>query len=234
VQVSHDLESSGRGPLEVRSFPDVLTARVVTPGCRPLLHGYDVESDLALAYGPAEVMHLALTGELPEPAHAAALNVLLVFLAPLSVACAPTHAAVLARLSGAESSAMLAVASITLAEQSKQILEEHRTLLLWLNQPTGGLPPEYRTHDPEELAAVERLVVALDHTIQSSIWDQQPTLMAALLSALFACGVRERHHLEALLVWARLPVVLSEAFSEKVANFKHYPINLPRFHYEEP
>ena len=39
--------------------------------------------------------------------------------------------------------------------------------------------------------------------------------------------------MEALIVWARLPVVLAEAHAESVANFKNYPINLPQFEYEE-
>lgn len=230
-----DLESLGPGPLEVRSFPDVLTARVVTPGYRPLLHGYDVESDLALGYGPTELMVLALTGELPDATHVAALNVLLVFLAPLSVAHAPTHAAVLARLSGADPSATLSVASIALAEQAKRIVEEHRALLQWLKQPSDELPAEFRTEESEERAAVERLRVALQQTtLNHPILDQRPTLMAALLAALFACGMSERHHLEALLVWSRLPSVVSEAFAEIATNFKQYPINLPRFRYEDP
>lgn len=235
MHVHHDLEQSSPGPLEARSFPDVLTARVVTPGYRPLLHGYDVESDLALGYGPTELMVLALTGELPDATQVAALKVLLVFLAPLSVAHAPTHAAVLARLSGADPSAIISVASIALAEQSKQILEDHRGLLQWLKQPSDELPAEFRTEDSEERAAVERLTVALRQaTLKYPILDQRPTLMAALLAALFACGMSERHQLEALLVWARLPVVASEAFAEIATNFKQYPINLPRFRYEDP
>lgn len=235
MHVPHELESAGPGPLEVRSFPEVLTARVVTPGYRPLLHGYDIESDLAQGYGPVEVMYLALTGELPEPAHVAVLNAIIVLLAPVSIAYAPTHAAVLAKLSGADSSAVLSVASIALAEQAKQILEEHRPLLQWLTEPAGDLPLAFRSTHPEERAAVERVMVVLETMLSKSvIWEQRPTLMAALLAGLHACGVKERHHLEAFLVWARLPVVVSEAFAETATNFKQYPINLPRFRYEEP
>lgn len=232
---SQDLDRTSNGPLEARQFPDVLLARVVTPGPRPLLHGYDVEADLALGYGAAELMFLALTGELAEPSAAAALDVILAFLAPLSVSHAPTHAAVLAQLSGADAGATLSVASIALAEQSRQILDEHEPLLEWLERPSSGMPAQYRTERTDELEAVERFMTALERTrLELPGIGRRTTLMAALLSALFACGIKERRHLQAVLVWARLPVVVSEAFAESAANFKAYPIHLPRYRYEEP
>jgi len=63
------------GPLEKHSFPETLTARVVTPGAHPRLHGYDVEADLACHYDPTDILSLALTGELPSVNAAAALRV---------------------------------------------------------------------------------------------------------------------------------------------------------------
>ena len=93
------------GPLDSgASFPARLTARVVTPGERPRVHGYDVEGDLALHYQPTDLLFLLLMGELPTPAVSRAFSVVLMFLAPVSVAHASTHAAVVGRLCGAPAS----------------------------------------------------------------------------------------------------------------------------------
>ena len=149
------------GPLETGNFPDKLLARVVTPGAEPRLHGYDVENDLAQHYSPSEVAFLAITGELPEADASAALNAVLVFTAPVSVACAPTHAAVLAQLCGANSGATLGVAAIALAEQVKYLLDEHSELLHWLNNSEADYPKQFCCENIEDEYAVRRLSVAL-------------------------------------------------------------------------
>ncbi len=228
------LASTGSGPLDSGHFPDLLLARVVTQGFQPRLHGYDVESDLALSYGPTELAFLALTGELPEPEAAKALDVIVVFLAPLSVAHAPTHAAVLAQLSGADSSATLSVAAIALSEQAKYVVDEHEELLGWLDEPNGEPPIRYQTTDFEEAASVDRLNSALEPTgLRVPILTQQPTRLAALLAALHAAGFRTRQQFEAVLVWARLPAVVAEACAETAANFRNYSMNVPRFTYQD-
>src|SRR5262245_48707929 len=84
------------GPVEAYPWPEKLEARVVTPGDAPRLHGYDVEADLCAHYSFVETVLLSLTGELPSEPQAAAFDVALQFLGPLSVAHASTHAAVLA------------------------------------------------------------------------------------------------------------------------------------------
>jgi hypothetical protein len=222
------------GPLESGNFADKLLARVVTPGAEPRLHGYDVENDLAQHYSPSEVAFLAITGELPEADAAAALDAVLVFTSPVSVACAPTHAAVLAQLCGANPGATLGVAAIALAEQVKSLLDEHGELLCWLNNPEGDYPEQFRSANIEDENAVERLSVALRPSrLTVPILKRHPTISAAVLAVLHACGLRHLRQMEALIVWARLPVVLAEAYAESVANFKNYPINLPQFEYEE-
>lgn len=95
------------GPLEVSSFPEQLTARLVTPGERPRIGGYDVESDLARHYAFSDLLFLSLTGELPDARESAVLGVALGFLAPVSIAHASTHGASLARLCGAVTSLSL-------------------------------------------------------------------------------------------------------------------------------
>jgi hypothetical protein len=223
-----------QGPLDVAAFPATLSARVVTPGARPRVHGYDVEGDLARHYGPTDLLLLSLTGELPSPEASAALGVALTFLAPVSVAHASVHGAVLARLCGAIGGSTLGVAAIGLAEQARVLLDEHVALLAWLSAPTGELPAQYRASNDEDRAAVGRLEQALmaSRFVPPAL-AARPTRAAALLIVLFACGLTQRDQLEAAIVCARLPSAVAEALSVKVADFDQYPANLPRYRYQE-
>jgi hypothetical protein len=222
------------GPLESASFPETLTARVVTPGGLPRIHGYDVEEDLARHYGPTDVLFLSLTGELPTAAAAAALNVALTFVAPVSVAHASTHAAVLARLCGSTVSSVIGIAAIALAEQARVLLDEHLELLAWLATPGSELPPLHRARDAADSASVHRLRLALEPTgLRVPELALGPSRNAAVLLVLAACGLRRREQLECAIVSARLPAAFAEALATKVVDFAHYPINLPRYRYEE-
>lgn len=222
------------GPLESGSFPDQLLARVITPGSTPRVHGYDVQNDLALNYGLVDVAFLALTGELPESGIGLALNAVLVVLAPVSVACAPTHAAVLSKLCGAGVKSTLAVATIALAEQARHIVDEHADLLDWLENTARPFPSRHVAVTQPDRDAVHRLERALEGSaLVAPGMELSPTLDAAILLVLHACGLRSAAQLQAILVWARLPLVMSEALAESEANLRRYPINLPRFVYEE-
>lgn len=221
------------GPLEAGQFPEKLTARVVTPGPVPRVHGYDVESDLAQHYGAADLVLLSLTGELPAPSVRAAFEVAWQFLAPLSVAHAGPHASVLARLCGATASSTVGVAAIGLAEQARALLAEHAELLRCLRSK-ATLPERYQSFTTEEREAVERLRLALRRTgLSVPVLQQSPTRDAALLSVLFACGLKRPEQLQAVVVLVRLPCALAEGFAERATNFANYPINLPPFAYEE-
>lgn len=222
------------GPLEAAPFPERLTARVVTPGREPRVHGYDVESDLARHYGAADLVLLSLTGELPAPPARAAFEVAWSFLAPVTVADAAGHAAVLARLCGATTASTVGVAAIGLAEQARVLLAEHDELLRWLQSDAPALPERYQSRELEVRAAVARLRRALAATgLSVPALQQSPTRDAALLSVLFACGLARAEQLEAAVVLARLPCALAEGFAEATANFAEYPMHLPAFAYEE-
>jgi hypothetical protein len=222
------------GPLEETQFPEQLIARVVTPGAAPRLHGYDVERDIAAHYHMAELVLLSLTGELPNERATTLFEVGSAFLAPLSVAHAPTHAAVLSRLCGTATSAIIGAAAIALGEQARDLLEDHVDLLAWLTAPTRALPARYRALDSADGAAVVRLIETLARRgLSLPSLQLGPTRAAALLIVLYASGLEKREQLEAALVLSRMPVVLAEAFAEHAANFKEYPINLPRFDYQE-
>jgi hypothetical protein len=222
------------GPLEAGQFPDKLTARVVTAAASPRVHGYDVESDLAHHYGATELVLLSLTGELPTEPERAAFEVAWLFLAPVSVAHAGPHASVLARLCGATTSSIVGVAAIGLAEQARALLAEHGELLRNLRLGAVTLPERYRSSAPEEREAVERLRRALQRTgLSVPALQQSLTRDAALLSVLFACGLRQPEQLQAIIVLARMPCALAEGFAERATNFGQYPVNLPGFAYEE-
>jgi len=221
------------GPLEEATFADKLQARVVTPGAAPSVHGYDVEADIAQHYGYAEYLLLCLTGELPEPARARAFNIAMVFLGPLSVAHAPTHAAVLSRLCGSQTSGTIGVASIGLAEQARVLIAEHRELILWLPHPEREFPLRYRAADDEP--SVARLASALAGLgVPVPALLHRPSRDAALIATLWAVGLKRAAQLEAALVLARLPSTVAEAFAERATNFAHYPVNLPRIEYRDP
>lgn len=222
------------GPLETGQFPAQLQARVVEPGAQPRIHGYDVQRDLAQHYSTASVAFLAVTGELPTPDAAVALDAALVFCSPVSIASAPTHAAALAKLCGAHGCSVISVAAIGLAEQARYLMDEHQELLQWLAAPTGELPERFRASTSLESDAVRHLVQALSPLdLYVPALDQRPTPNAAVLATLHACGLKTRSQFETLLVWARLPVVVAEALEESVGDFKNYAVNLPHYVYQE-
>lgn len=222
------------GPLEAATFPEQLTARVVTPGARPRIAGYDVESDLARHYAFSDVLFLSLAGELPSSVESVAFGVALGFLAPVSIAHASTHGASLARLCGAVTSSIIGVGCIGLAEQGRVLVHDHRDLLAWLEHKDGPLPPRFRAQDEADRASVARLAEALSPTGFEGIdLSLDPSRAAALLMVLYALGLTRPAQLEAAVVCARLPTTIAEALATKTTSFNHYPMNLPRYEYEE-
>jgi hypothetical protein len=223
------------GPLDDENqFPDVIKARVVTVGANPRVRGYDVESDLARHYGTVDLTLLALTGELPSDVMRRAFEVASLFLAPLPVNEAATHAAMVAKLFGAKSTSVVAVAAIGVAEHARTVLDEHAPLLDALKAKDAELPPQLHAQSDEDRAAVQHLRDVLPRELEVPALTQDPTRTAAVLAVLYACGLRRREQLEAAIVHARLPCVLAEALAERATNFANYPINLPHFSYRSP
>lgn len=231
------------GPLESGTWPDKLRARVITPGDAPRVHGYDIEGDVAQHHGYGEYLLLCLTGELPTPERARAFDAVCMFLGPLSVAYAPTHAAVLSRLCGARNSGTIGVAAIGLAEQARSLLAEHESLLGWLAQPEREFPKEHRAAaaggEAAASAAGDPSVARLIHVLRAiplevPALSEHPTRDAALIATLWAIGLKRAMQLEAAIVLARLPATIAEAAAERATNFAHYPIHLPPFEYRDP
>jgi hypothetical protein len=228
------------GPVESYPWPTTLEARIVTPGEEPRLHGYSVESDLAPHYSFTEAVLLTLTGELPSAQQAAAFEVALAFLAPLSVAHAPTHAGVLARICGARFSSVSAIAAVTLAERGRTILEANGALLEWLDRsrrssdeapPLAALAP-----DDGERSSVSRLREALARRgVEIAALNPANDLgrLSALLATLYFAGLEHREQIEAALILASFASTIAEARTRTVASFREYPMNVPGFVYEE-
>jgi hypothetical protein len=223
------------GPVEQHPWPEELRGNVVTPGARSRMHGYDVEGDLAKHYRFSDVVLLALTGELPSDEQSIAFDTAMTFLAPLSVAEAPTHAAVLASITGSRSSAILGVSAIALAERARTLVADSTPLLQWLAAPGGTLDARFRDDAPGERESVQRLRDALARRgVRIAALDASLSREAALVATLWFAGLTRPEQMEAALVTASLPGVVAEAPFHKVASFREYPMQLPPFRYEDP
>ena len=223
-----------RGPVEDGHWPERIQARVVTPGPQPCVHGYDVESELARQCRFSDLVYLCLTGQLPTEECSLAFEISMMYLLPLSVVHAPAHAAVLARLSGANTSGVVGVAATALGEQARFILDELVVLLEALDSGSSEFPPVAYASTSEDAEAARRLSQALrSFGIGIPRLDPRLTRMSAIVVVLHHCGLRRREQLEAVVALSRLPAVLAEGFAERPANFREYPINLPSYFYEE-
>jgi len=116
-------------PFSTNEWPSQLTARVVSPGDEPRIHGYAVSSDLARHYRFSDVVYLSLAGELPDEEHSRIFERALVLLSPISIAEAPSHAASLARVCDGSASAVIGTGAIALAEQARFMVERHKGFL---------------------------------------------------------------------------------------------------------
>jgi Citrate synthase, C-terminal domain len=223
------------GPLDDAPWPDKLMARVVTPGPRPAIHGYDVEADLAAHYSFAETVLLALTGELPSPERARAFEIALQFLAPSPVNEAPTHAAVVARMCNVMTSAVVGTAAIALAEQARAAVDAHASWIGRLDSSEPGALDAWAPSDDEERRSVRRLRQALDAsgaTVPRLECDIGR--LAALIATLHFAGLKRADQLQAAFVLARLPSTLAEALATPAHSFRDYPVDLPPVRYVEP
>lgn len=229
-----ELGEPEHGPVEAIPWPKQLTARAVQPGPAPRLMGYDVYADLAKHYGFADMVALSLTGELPAPAVSHALQTAMLFLSPCAVSEAPSHAAAIARVCGAQPAGVLQTGAIALAEQAAFWVREHEPLLQWLRDPSPPYPQACMAQSGNDQAAVEQLRDVLGaFAAQVPALEHNPTLVAAALSVLYACGLREAHQWVSLLLIARLPSVAAEAFAATPGDFRGYPMDVPHFAYEE-
>lgn len=232
-----------RGPIEDGPWPQVLTTRVGSGGAEPRIHGYAVDDDLAVHYGAAERTYLCLTGELPEDDGwtGRVLDVSLGFASALSAGDGPAWTAVTARLTGGHDGGWMAAGSIALLEEARAWsvrLESLSRLPRWTWRAASAsghvLQPEdgegahragvYR-RTMERLGVGERAPEGLPED-----WGLEPTLVWTWCGL----GLTQPRHWTALWFWARWPTMVAEAGRLKPGAFRSYPMNVPRFEYEEP
>ena len=210
------------GPLDDATWPDRLTARVITPGPAPRIHGYDVEGDLARHYSWAETVLLTWTGVIPSAERARALEIALQFLSPVPVNEAPTHAAVVARICNVFTSALVGTAAIALAEQAAHAVAAA------LAEPAAAPDGEAERESVDRLRAALRNAGLSVPGLEGNVGRTQ-----ALLATLRYAGLERREQQEAAFVLARLPCVIAEAFATPAHSFRDYPVHLPDVRYEE-
>ena len=224
------------GPFEEIQWPERLQGHVATLGPGARIHGYHAEEDLARHYSFTDCALLSLTGELPQAPLRAAAEAALAFLAPAPVSEAPSHAALVARLCGASSSALVSVGAVTLAEQARQMVEQHELLLAWLARPTGAALPACaaaRGDDDREAVALLRQALEARGADPLLVPQGEPSREGALLAVLFGCGLRTAEQLVTFMVMARLPCVVAEATAYAHRQFADYPMDLPDFRFED-
>lgn len=221
-------------PLDLSHHPNSLEAHVVESSESMRIFGYDVVSDLVCHYSFAEMILLLLTGELPDRSKGQAFETTLGFLSPVSIAEAPAHAAVLARIAGANSAGLVGVASVALAEQARDWLSRYEPFLRWLEN-TDGEPPAVSIEvddDKRRLMVEMKKLLALSGVSHGGL-DYDLNKDALILTALYECGLTTPHQIEVAVVMARLPCLIAEAHAYVPGKLDAYPINLPPFKYEE-
>jgi hypothetical protein len=226
-----DRASGPSSPLDDAPWPNKLTARVVTPGPRPSIYGFDVEGDLARHYSFAETVFLALTGDIPTPEQGRAFEVALQFAAPAPINEAPTHAASIARMCSGTTSSIQGTAAVALAEQARVLVTEHARWIAGLSGNIAGVDPEHRATSEAERSSVARLRSALEGKIDVPALAFDVSRSAGLLAAFHACGVKTGKQMECALVVAKLPVAVAEALATPARSFRKYPTLLPPIAY---
>lgn len=216
------------GPAERFPAPDSLAAHVVDWREGGAIHGYAIRDDLALHFAPHEVLLLGLTGVEASAVHGRAFGVALTWISACHVGLAPTHSAVLARVSGAPSSAIIGIAATVAAREAEYQLGQHQALLDWLDADAPGPFAGWPERDQQwrrrladacglELAALE---LARDE-------------ISAALIVFHAVGLRQRSRMIAAWTWARMIGSLAESLAEAGLDMRTYPLRLPTFDYVE-
>jgi hypothetical protein len=221
------------GPFDREAWPACLTARVVSPGPAPRIHGYAVVDDLARHAGAAEVAWLTLRGELPTASERAAFEVAIALLAPVHIGQAPAHAAFLARISGAPTDATVAIGAIGLAE-----LARHERIALepwwaWLDGAGADEVPACARADADAPAPSAWLDAQLRGWFGEGRGLPAAPLhrLAGAHALLHRLGLRDPLVRDAIAVWARLFAVVAEAAHAGVGAVRTYPARVPDYQY---
>jgi hypothetical protein len=215
------------GPAQVFATPATLVGHVVDWRDGGAIQGIAVD-DLSRHYAPHEVLLLGLTGEEISVTEGRAFAVAMTWISAAGVGTGPTHAAVLARVSGAPTSGLVGTAALVAAREAGHELEVHAGLLAWLNgarrEPFAGWHTRDR-HWRQRLA----------HACEVDLPDLELArdLGSAALIVFHHVGLRQPAQLIAAWAWARMIGSLSEGLAESGLDIHTYPLRLPHFDYEE-
>lgn len=203
--------------------PTKLWSRAVTAEEDRCLFGYSIR-ELATEGCVAGVLYLSLTGDLPTRCQLRAFEIGFLVISAVSIESGPVHAASLARLCGADPSAIQGIAALALAEQAASLLEEAYSSI-------EASLPQRRDVAATELG--ERVRAKLgDDAGQFVAWQLPVSDFALGVHLLVESGI-SKELLPRALVLARLPVASAEAFAHRANGFfKEYPFSLPAVEYD--
>lgn len=217
------------GPAQQFPAPETLAGHVVDWRDGGAIHGFGVVDDLARHFAPHEVFLLGLLGSEISAAHGRAFGVALTWLSACHVGLAPTHSAVLARVSGAPTSAIIGIAATVAAREAEHVLSEHRALLDWL----GASPPRaaFSGWDQGDPRWRERLANTCG--LDLAELDLARDASSAALIVFHTVGLRDPKRLLAAWAWARMIGSLAESLADAGLDMQGYPLRLPAFDYVE-
>ncbi|PRQ08002.1 hypothetical protein [Enhygromyxa salina] len=222
------------GPAQLLPAPDTLAGHVVDWRDGGAIHGVGVLDDLAVHYAPHEVLLLGLTGTEPSKIHGRAFGVALTLISASHVGTAPTHSAVLARVSGAPTSGIIATAGLVAAREAEHVLTTHEALITWLDQHDGQLdrtPGSFSGWAQRDPSWRRRVLDAsgLDLPALDVARDEA----SAALIVFHQLGLRRPAQLVAAWSWARMIGSLAESLAEQGLDIRSYPLRLPHYDYIE-
>jgi hypothetical protein len=166
-----------------------------------------VLDDLALHYAPHEVLLLGLTGTEVSAADGRAFGVALTLISACHVGMAPTHSAVLARVSGAPTSGIVGTAALVAAREAEHLLSTHQALFDWLDSP-GAAFDGWEQRDPRWR---QRVLDASGLDLPSL--DVARDEASAALVVFHALGLRRPAQLIAAWSWSRMIGSLAESLA---------------------
>lgn len=207
-------------------WPDRLRGRAVAcEAGEDRLFGYAVVRDVARNYRFSDLVYLGITGQLPDAVSSERFHVALCAAAPVSVAEASSHAAVLARLSGSTFASALATGLLIATDRARHIVARHAGLLAWLAAPVDDPPVEGA--DSADHAWVANLAATAE--VELPAVGRQ----GALLALFHAAGLRQPEHFEAAIVAAQVATLSAEALQTGPHHLGEYPVKTPEFRYVE-
>lgn len=216
------------GPAQLFPAPDTLAAHVVDWRDGGAIHGFAVVDDLAPHFAPHEVFLLGLLGQEVSPAHGRAFGVALTWISACHVGRAPTHSAVLARVSGAPTSAIIGTSAMVAAREAEYELSQHRALLEWLDGSPRG---EFNGWPQRDNAWRQRIVDVCG--LELPTLDIARDAISAALIVFHELGLRKPKQQLAAWAWARMIGALAESLADLGLDIHSYPLRLPPFDYEE-